>query len=531
MNRFLKNKRAAAGRLPRRGSVLIIVLVTVVILSLSAYTFTALMRTEEEAARLMTRRVQSKYLVESGVDFVRLFLSQTDEAIRERGGLWDNPVFSNVLVAADPNRPNQVGRFTVITSNLNEEGIADGFRYGLTDESAKLNLNVIPYLDVYFEGLGSPGMGRNLMLNLPYMTEEIADAIIDWIDADDETRDYGAESSYYASKSPAYACKNAPMDSLEELLLVRDVTPVLLYGVDANRNGIVDPEELNDPNLSSLDNDMLLGWANYLTLYSQESNLTPEFLQRININSPDLEQLYDDLRSVFDENWSRFIINYRIYGPREAPAEDDDPAAGAAIFEIDFEQEPQYNFTSVLDLVDAYTAAYDPDDLNDEAIVESPIKSGIGGNLLFTMPIVMQNLTTQAGATIPGRINIMQAPARVLAGIPGMTPELLEDILDKREFELGDPEGADRNRQYETWLLVEGLVDLQTMKTMFPLVCAGGDVYRAEIYGYFTDGVATSRCEAVIDTTVPVPRLLFWRDKSQLQAGFSVDVLGIDLQQ
>lgn len=512
-----------------RGSVLIIVLVTIVILALSAYTFTSLMQTEEEAARLMTRKVQSKYLVESGVDFIRLFLTNSDASIREKGGLWNNENFSNIIVAVDPNRPERIGRFTIITSNMDEEeAVAAGYRYGLMDESSKLNVNILPYLDAYYEGLGAPGTARNLLLNLPNMTEEIADAIIDWVDADDDTRDYGAESSFYASQNPPYQCKNAPMDSLEELLLIRDVTPTMLYGVDVNRNGLVDPEEMTDPNASALDNDMLLGWANYLTLYSKESNLTPQFLQRININSMDLEQLYDDLRSVFDEEWSRFIINYRVNGPAADVPEDSAEIGNAALFEVDLSSEPQFNFTSVLDLVDAYTTAFNPDDLNDTAVVASPVKME---NIPFTMPIVMQNLTTQAGATIPGRINVMQAPARVIAGIPGMTPELLEFIIDKREFELDDPEGADLNRQFETWLLVEGAVDLATMKTMMPFVCTGGDVFRAEIYGYFNDGVATSRCEAVIDTTVPLPRLLFWRDKSQLQAGFSVDVLGIDLNQ
>ena len=37
------------------------------------------------------------------------------------------------------------------------------------------------------------------------MTEEIADAILDWLDEDEEPREYGAESDYYSSLSPGYA--------------------------------------------------------------------------------------------------------------------------------------------------------------------------------------------------------------------------------------------------------------------------------------------------------------------------------------
>ena len=68
------------------------------------------------------------------------------------------------------------------------------------------------------------------------------------------------------------------------------------------------------------------------------------------------------------------------------------------------------------------------------------------------------------------------------------------------------------------------------MKTLMKYVCAGGDVYRAEIVGYFADGIGTSRAEAVIDTTAPLPRILFWRDKSHLPAGYSIESLGVDLQ-
>ena len=46
----------------REGTLLLIVLVTVVVLSLSAYTFTTLMQTENQATHLMTLRLQTKYL-------------------------------------------------------------------------------------------------------------------------------------------------------------------------------------------------------------------------------------------------------------------------------------------------------------------------------------------------------------------------------------------------------------------------------------------------------------------------------------
>ena len=85
--------------------------------------------------------------------------------------------------------------------------------------------------------------GRDLLMALPGMTYEIADAMLDWIDEDDEIREYGAEVDYYSSLDPPYAPKNGPLESVEELLLVRDVTAQLFFGSDANRNGNIEQKE------------------------------------------------------------------------------------------------------------------------------------------------------------------------------------------------------------------------------------------------------------------------------------------------
>lgn len=66
----------------------------------------------------------------------------------------------------------------------------------------------------------------------------LVDALVDWLDADDEALDRGAESSYYRSLDPPYVCKNGPVQSLEELLLVKGMTPEILYG-NEEHSGII----------------------------------------------------------------------------------------------------------------------------------------------------------------------------------------------------------------------------------------------------------------------------------------------------
>lgn len=55
----------------------------------------------------------------------------------------------------------------------------------------------------------------------------IAESIADWIDADEEPRLNGAESSFYATLTPSYRPANQPMASVSELRAVANVTPEL----------------------------------------------------------------------------------------------------------------------------------------------------------------------------------------------------------------------------------------------------------------------------------------------------------------
>jgi general secretion pathway protein K len=61
----------------------------------------------------------------------------------------------------------------------------------------------------------------------------IAGAILDWIDRDDVLNANGAESDYYQGLNPPYYAKNAAIDDLSELLLVRGVTPEIYWGSKA----------------------------------------------------------------------------------------------------------------------------------------------------------------------------------------------------------------------------------------------------------------------------------------------------------
>ncbi|WP_448874002.1 type II secretion system minor pseudopilin GspK [Desulfobulbus propionicus] len=60
--------------------------------------------------------------------------------------------------------------------------------------------------------------------------EALLDALTDWLDQDDEERPLGAESSYYQGLEKPLACRNGKMETVEELLLVKGMTPAIVLG-------------------------------------------------------------------------------------------------------------------------------------------------------------------------------------------------------------------------------------------------------------------------------------------------------------
>jgi len=94
----------------------------------------------------------------------------------------------------------------------------------IQDESGKINVNAgeiaIQQLKALTGVLGIKQPDADI----------IVDSILDWIDIDKLPHANGAEDEYYQSLTPPYLAKNKPMDLLEELLLVRGVTPDYYYG-------------------------------------------------------------------------------------------------------------------------------------------------------------------------------------------------------------------------------------------------------------------------------------------------------------
>src|SRR5207248_1663189 len=243
------------------------------------------------------------------------FLSEPEADRLEAGGIFNNAGKFRAIVVLQDEDPLHRGCFSAISPGIESDGSLSGIRYGLEDESTRLNLNVLLILDNQL-----PGSGRTLLMALTNMTEDVADAILDWLDPDDTPREASAEIDYYSGLSPPYAPKNGPVDTVEELLLVRGVTPQLLFGVDINHNFKLDHHEQVEENTggASAEPNAFRGWAAYLTIYSVEWNITPEGNPKVYLNSADLNKLVEDMQTAsFPQEWITFIVAYRQVGPSQ----------------------------------------------------------------------------------------------------------------------------------------------------------------------------------------------------------------------
>ena len=232
----------------QRGSVLIIVLwVAFGLVSLALYLAHA-MSFELRASENRAAGVQAEQAIAGAVRYMSNVLAN----VQEPGTLPDLTAYRYEAVSLGE------AMFWLLGRGDERQNTIDLPFFGLTDEASKLNLNTATL---------------EMLQNLPRMTPELAAAIIDWRDSDDTVTEGGAESQTYLRRNPPYRCKNANFESVDELRLVLGAYLDILYGEDANLNGILDANE-NDgdasPPSDNRDGRLDSGILDYLTIYTRQ---------------------------------------------------------------------------------------------------------------------------------------------------------------------------------------------------------------------------------------------------------------------
>ncbi|MGF1579355.1 MAG: type II secretion system protein GspK [Gemmataceae bacterium] len=510
----------------RKAVVLLVVLVLVMVLALAGYRYADMMMAEFEASDNAARVAQAKALADSGINYVAALLSNPEQVQAVlNNNVYDNPDFFRLKSIFPDELSRYQGRFSVIAppipSQVNANNLA--FRFGVTDESGKINLNAMIKLDPSGDKL------FELLKKLPLMEEQIAAQIVDWLDADSEVREGGgAENETYGAMEVPYSCKNGPLDSIEELLLIQDVTPELLYGNDLNRNGLIELSEQN----AQIQQDplMQMGWSAYLTIYSREQNITfNQFKTLTNTAKPkillsekDLDSMYKRLSAETNPQLANYIALYRINSGRSAttdPANTLDPSEA----EIDTSSRPRGRIRSIYDLIDTEVRVSGSGRDDPSKTYACPLNTPEGQR--ENMAVLFDTVTTTDKMELPARININTAPEAVLATLPGLEENDLQTILAKRP-PLGSDQWEQTTWQSPAWIATEAEIDIEKVEDLEEFITTRSQVYRVHVIGHFLEGGPAVHIEAVIDTNAGRPRILYRRDMTILGRTFDWASLG-----
>ena len=204
----------------KRGVVLILVLSMVALFSAMIITFSSDEGLDIELAYNFHDSIQAQYIALAGVEAAKVILVQDDLSHDSLDEQW--------------------GEFPAYAATAS--GYLDGSQLTgtITDECSKFDLNSLAVKDNYTEFRKQQFYRLFTLQNIDITQEEfddLANSVIDWLDADSEITIGGAENEYYLTLEPPYHCKNAPMDSIEEILLVKGMKKEYFFGTE-NYDGL-----------------------------------------------------------------------------------------------------------------------------------------------------------------------------------------------------------------------------------------------------------------------------------------------------
>jgi len=202
-----------------RGSILILVFWAMVVLMVMGLVVARRANAHISAVRYQLGKVRGKYAAYAGLFYVINHL-RADLNNSESAGV-DTLFACGIPLDRAAEIENIFSRRNVGDAVFDVIAEDDPLRFGLSDETAKINLNGLTETTIE--------IFRQLLLGLDVDEREadiIAASVMDWTDKNDVVfeENLGAEQEYYQRLSVPYACKNYFFESPEELLMVRGMT-------------------------------------------------------------------------------------------------------------------------------------------------------------------------------------------------------------------------------------------------------------------------------------------------------------------
>ncbi len=175
----------------------------------------ALLMTLLVTAVLSTIVVEANYDANVNMDIALNYSAKMRAVYIAKAGIK----FANLYLAADVSKlaGEEMAQIEPLLHGLPIPVGSGAVRVSLESEEQKININLLVTSQKHRE------LFLNLLENLE-LEYDIYYSLIDWLDKDDDISEgEGAEADYYASLESPYPCKNAPLDSFEELRLIKGV--------------------------------------------------------------------------------------------------------------------------------------------------------------------------------------------------------------------------------------------------------------------------------------------------------------------
>jgi general secretion pathway protein K len=200
----------------RSGIALIVVMIAIFVLAMLAAIFAYSMKVETKLAQNGGSEQQLLWLGRSGVEYARWILAQ-------EASLPGQPYDSlNQIWAGGP---GSIAESNSILSSISLKN------YPVGDGTVSVKIiDLERYANINTAGTPELQQALTLMGVDADSMSVVSDSVQDWVQPGDNPRVAGAKSDYYQTLTPPYNCKEAPMDDISELLLVKGVTWAIYNG-------------------------------------------------------------------------------------------------------------------------------------------------------------------------------------------------------------------------------------------------------------------------------------------------------------
>ena len=209
-----------------RGSVLLLVLFVLVVLSLAAVSLSYRMSLGIRATRDQAIAARADAFNRSAVALAMSRLSADANGFDHPGESW-----------SDPLSPNDVSG---LPGWATADAAPDGGSGAVPSRSTGLTLQTRLWVEDEGGRLHVLFASGEAMEDLGFTRDEV-DAIFDWMDADADPSPEGAESNTYTSLPLPYRAKDAPVEVLEEVRLVRGLSAASAWGAPPARRDAEEP--------------------------------------------------------------------------------------------------------------------------------------------------------------------------------------------------------------------------------------------------------------------------------------------------